>query len=375
MNFKEKLNPSTTAKVIQSRVPRVAITSEALTKMYIYVDQCSDEIGWLGTVQELDSGVHFIIDDVHLFKQEVHATTTEITPEGLSEFAETLLALPNGVEVWNSIKMWGHSHVNMGVTPSSQDDKQMNEFADIGHDYFIRLICNKKGDMKLDFYNYKLGVAFHDIPWEIYESDEDVQLQEEINRLQRQLEERRKALVETHKEAIKEEMKDKVSKLRTTYTKPNTYNSHGSTYTNQYGRYINGVWTRWEPGEYDAYIASGVDKKKLNQSGTNTTTNNSNGSTSTDTKKKLESNDENSDEERNVISIGRYLDIDFFQSDDEVVEELGSSTLMALSLCRDLQELLEELEEMGYINMFTDNDLESIFRVAFKYREYVIRDN
>src|SRR5690606_11009605 len=108
-------------------------------KMFIYVDECNDEIGWLGTAKIMEGNEHNIvfIDDVFLFDQEVHATTTEITPEGLTEFANELIEMGDkGIEIWNNIKVWGHSHVNLGVSPSGQDDKQMKTFRDGGHDWF-----------------------------------------------------------------------------------------------------------------------------------------------------------------------------------------------------------------------------------------------
>lgn len=354
-NFIERLDPDTKVQVIANKVPRIGIMSDALAKMFIYVDECSDEVGWMGTVKQLNEK-YYIIEDVFLFDQEVHGATTEITPEGLSEFAEELLQREDGLEIWNSLKMWGHSHVNMGVTPSGQDDKQMKDFAEIGHDWFIRLICNKKGDMKIDFFHYKLGITYLDVPWEEIASEEEHSIQEEIFRLQALLEETKQKRVELHKEPIKEEMKVKVRKKTYAYYYGSSYTGSNKTYANSYGRYVNGQWKRWEelpPTEEEKKIYHreiplqhlGGTAKTISIIG--------------DTKKK-----ENVENEKE--KIGRYLEEDMFENDDDVMDFFTTKELAELALCETLHDLEEELELYGYYQFFTENDLERIFRVAYK---------
>lgn len=204
-------------EVLEICVPKVIISSTALRKMSVYVNECSDEIGWLGTVTK-DKGYYYI-SDVLLFDQEVHATTTEITPEGLSAFGEGLFNQENGIEIWNSIKVWGHSHVNMGVSASGQDDKQMETFADNGHDYFIRIIANKKGDMKLDLYDYVTGVIYTNLDWFVNPTAEELEFtkqiqkyQDEISKLEDKLKEMEKEVIEELEKSISIEMKEKVVK-------------------------------------------------------------------------------------------------------------------------------------------------------------------
>ena len=354
MNFIERLNADTKVQVIANKIPRIGIMSDALAKMFVYVDECSDEIGWLGTVKQINEK-YYIIEDVFLFDQDVHGTTTEITPEGLAEFAEELLQCENGMEIWNNLKMWGHSHVNMGVTPSSQDNKQMRDFGEIGHDWFIRLICNKKGDMKLDFFHYKLGIAYLDVPWEEVASEEEHSIQEEIFRLQALLEEAKQKRVELHKEPIKEEMKVKVRKMRTVYNYRNYWTNQNGAYANAYGRYVNGAWKRWDevpPTEEEKKIHYDVIPLTYLK-GVKTTT--VGGAT---TKKK--------EEENETKETGRHLDVDMFDDDDDVRDFFTSAELVELSKCKNLQDLEEELELYGYVKYFSENDLERIFRVAYK---------
>ena len=104
VNFKVgNIKPSVV--VIDELVPEVVISKTALTKMQLYVDNCKTEVGWLGTAFKNEESNNIIIEDVFLFEQEVHATTTEITPEGLGKFGEHLMTLDNGIDIWKVVKI------------------------------------------------------------------------------------------------------------------------------------------------------------------------------------------------------------------------------------------------------------------------------
>ena len=144
-----------TIKLMRDASYNVYILPDARTKMEMYCELCEKEIGWLGFVKKFP-GTGYLITDVVLLKQEVHATTTEIDPAALLDF---WAATPT--EQQADIKLWGHSHVNMSPSPSGQDDSQMDYFKD-GNDWFIRLITNKKGDMNITIYDYANGIEIHD---------------------------------------------------------------------------------------------------------------------------------------------------------------------------------------------------------------------
>lgn len=317
MPFKERRTPTTKVEVVKELVPTIFIDSEAITKMGLYVEECEDEIGWLGTVSQ--HGRNFLIEDVFLFEQDVHATTTEITPEGLTEFAEELLAKEDGMEVWNKLKMWGHSHVNMGLTPSGQDDSQMETFKEGGHDWFIRLIANKKGELKIDIYDYKAGVAYLDMPWCVNPSAEERKIEEHIEELYALLDELQGKRVENYKEDIKVEMKakvrKKVSKLGTVYS---TYSKTNNTQV-RHNAYVNNstyqqAWAGyggWDDEVYDEFDIT---------------------------------------------------------SDDDVLDFFVEDDLLILSTATDLHQLEELISHIngGYNQGFTMNEMEIILRVALK---------
>jgi len=141
------------------------MTPLAFQKMWHFVDICSQEVGWLGSVER--EGRNFIITDVFMFEQEVTGTTTSLDEAGQTKLMENFLAQENGTELYNSIRFWGHSHVNMGTTPSGQDETTMKEFEENGCAWFIRGIFNKRGRAQFDIFLYDEGVRVNDVRWAI----------------------------------------------------------------------------------------------------------------------------------------------------------------------------------------------------------------
>ena len=168
--------------------PTLFISNDAYLKMQEYIAQSKKEIGWLGTCSRQDDD--YIINNVYLFDQEVHETTCEITEEGLNKFALELMEKPNGMDIWNNICLWGHSHVNMGVLPSSQDNKQLDFFLkNMKEGFFIRYIGNKKGEIGLQIVDIDKNIILDEKEISIKRimTEEDVKqimaLEEEIKEL------------------------------------------------------------------------------------------------------------------------------------------------------------------------------------------------
>ena len=146
--------------------PFIYATIKAMHKMRYYIDHTDMEIGWLGYVTKLDKDT-YLIEDVFLLKQKVHSATTEIDPDALASLATNLIKQGNeGIALYNKIRMWGHSHVNMGTSPSGQDDNQMDEFAT--SDFYIRLIGNKSGDWNVCLYDYENNVVWSGLQLQLY---------------------------------------------------------------------------------------------------------------------------------------------------------------------------------------------------------------
>lgn len=180
---------------------RLYFLKQAFDKMRLYVDLCEDEIGWLGYVEKLKDEQGYVVTDVFLLDQEVHGTTTELSPDAIVKYYNELD--DEGRENFlNKCKIWGHSHVNMSPSPSGQDDSQGLELSKDADDFYIRLITNKKGEYNITFYDKTIKAKVM--------TDEVILYNPEGIELRKQ---------------IQEEIKAKVKKK--TYTSiPTTYSSH-----------------------------------------------------------------------------------------------------------------------------------------------------
>lgn len=138
------------------RTPDVMYTTEAWQTIRYIVAQCSAEVGWLGLVEYYAESNVYLITDIFVPPQEVTGVTTEIESDAMAELANKLL--DQDIDT-SKLYYWGHSHVNMGVSPSTQDERQLDEYLE--HcPVFIRGIYNKKGDSKVDVFDTNEGVVF-----------------------------------------------------------------------------------------------------------------------------------------------------------------------------------------------------------------------
>ena len=155
-----------TAQLMLRRLtqPKIFISSEAYADMLAIAENSgSDEIGWLGTVTELDHG-GYLIDGVYLPAQAVHGATCELTEDGIGELF-TELATTN-FEACERMLFWGHVHPGNSTSPSGQDESQMDQFSH--NDWFIRGIFGRQGRAEFTFFDYRNGVRWNDVPWAIY---------------------------------------------------------------------------------------------------------------------------------------------------------------------------------------------------------------
>lgn len=203
-------------EVYEPVIPNVYITQEIIQKMEIIIDESSKEVGWLMEVK--NEGNNYLIHEIHVPKQDVHGTTCEINSDGLTELATAMLEEEDGVDRWNSILAWGHSHVNMSAFASGQDDDQMKLFTDNGCPYYIRLIANKKGEMLVDFFDYKLGVVYTNIGWEVLEHPDVEQRLAAIDKLWAEIEYLNGEYVKEYKAHLKPILKENVKSMTTTYS-------------------------------------------------------------------------------------------------------------------------------------------------------------
>ena len=134
-------------------MPTVYYTEEVWATIRYLVDKCPDEIGWLGLVDY--DGADYLVTEIFVPKQKVSGAETDITAETMSNLALEIDELGKDI---SKLYYWGHSHVNMGVSPSGQDESQVESYLfdkDFNPivDTFIRGIYNKQGRSKVDVYD------------------------------------------------------------------------------------------------------------------------------------------------------------------------------------------------------------------------------
>ena len=250
--------------------PMVCFTEQVLAKFKGYIDNCSLEIGWLALVK-IDAQGRYIVYDTLLPHQNVSAVTTDLMESGLQEVGEEILS--TRPDEFNNVRCWCHSHVNMQVCPSGTDDSTFEQFYE-NCEYFIRVICNKKGDMRVDFVDLEKEIRYDNINWYILLSKETETLNNSIEKYQKEIDEivtkNKKTIEELNKKIdeyrdnlfkelevnIKEEVKEKVKEEKNTYKKYET-TQYGNCYAYDMDDYYSDYYTN-----YPSYYNKKEEEKK-----------------------------------------------------------------------------------------------------------------
>jgi hypothetical protein len=137
--------------------PVVAFTAQSWLKMVTLVDQVDTEIGWHGIVECDKEQNYYTIRDILVYPQTVSGAT--VTTDAQT-YGEWLMHFED--EIFNNIRLQGHSHVRMGVTPSGVDDffydsilKNLDQ-----DDYYIFLIINKYNTFNIWIYDYSRNTIY-----------------------------------------------------------------------------------------------------------------------------------------------------------------------------------------------------------------------
>lgn len=121
----------------------VVITTEAKEKMFALVSSVPTEIAWHGLASKLEKGKYEIYD-ILVYPQIVTPVTVNTDQE---KYETWLLSLDDAT--FNALRMHGHSHVNMGVSPSGVDLKHQEDTVNnlSSNDFYLFLIMNKRGEI------------------------------------------------------------------------------------------------------------------------------------------------------------------------------------------------------------------------------------
>lgn len=140
--------------------PVIYITTEAYLKMRQLVDQTKTEIGWYGVVSEVPGLERtYVIEDIIVYPQTVTGATCVQDEDRMFEFEMSLTD-----EQVNHKRFHGHSHVNMGVTPSGVDEQFYQDILSQVSDYFIITITNKNSAYTTRFYDVANNIMYSEVP-------------------------------------------------------------------------------------------------------------------------------------------------------------------------------------------------------------------
>jgi len=146
-------------KLIESKriEPQVFYTPVAWQQIQLIVATCKKEVAWIGLGDETQRDI-WLIDEIILLPQEVSAMECEFEDDAVADWAEEMLKAGKDTTRW---VLWGHSHVDMTVTPSATDVEQARLYLNCPK--FICAIHNKHGNINTDVYNSDEGVWFDDV--------------------------------------------------------------------------------------------------------------------------------------------------------------------------------------------------------------------
>lgn len=138
-------------------------TAKAYSKMMALVAHFEGEVGWYGLCSRINK-TNFLVDDILNFKQTVDGTNVNTDPEDQIKFWDEL-----DDESSMKLKLYGHSHVLMGVTPSAVDmDNRLGVLrntpkATADYDEFrIFLIWNKHSKRNIQIFDLTNNIQYDD---------------------------------------------------------------------------------------------------------------------------------------------------------------------------------------------------------------------
>lgn len=220
-------------------VPKIYINAETYRIMTQLVKNCSDEIGWLALCEKKDND--YLIYGIEICEQECGAAHTDLMESGLQEIASRFIK-EGRIDEMNNVRVWCHSHVNMGVTPSTQDETTFKEYYKECDDYFIRIIMNKREECNIALVDNSSGLLFEDLKYELVYEGEEKDIVDEIELYKKAIAELVTELGEKtvkFDDVAKTTAKDLIGK----YVKAKTYNWNNNKYkgTTYYNNYYNSV--------------------------------------------------------------------------------------------------------------------------------------
>ena len=139
---------------LEKQKATVYFTASAWTKMVMLIKEFDKEVAWHGVAyrSEDESKNEYYITDILVYPQEVTGATVNTDQERYQTWL-----YQHDDEVFNNIRMQGHSHVNMGVSPSGVDTTHQEQILEQLEDdmFYIFMIWNKSFNHYFKVYDMK----------------------------------------------------------------------------------------------------------------------------------------------------------------------------------------------------------------------------
>lgn len=137
----------------------VRFTEHALAKLTSLIIFADKEVAWHGFGEKVDKGI-YIIDDIIIYPQAVGPSTVRVDELEYSKWNVNMCC--NQTEKFDRMCLHGHSHVNMGTSPSATDlDLQHDVIDMIPKDgFYIFMIMNKSFDINFKIVDNADGLVY-----------------------------------------------------------------------------------------------------------------------------------------------------------------------------------------------------------------------
>lgn len=164
------------SSLTRDRKAHLVFDQIAWMKMWFLVHEWEKEVGWHGIVERTDREDvdEYVVHDIVIPPQKSNGAYVETDEE---KYPAWLMTLTD--EQANGLHLHGHSHVNMGVTPSGQDTNNWTEILDAcGQDsFYVFMILNKKAEKTIRIYDFKKNVSFETADIEVSVNNDLLHLQ------------------------------------------------------------------------------------------------------------------------------------------------------------------------------------------------------
>ena len=157
------------------RKAKLYFTEVAYLKMLTLVREFDKEVAWHGIAHRKDDEADaYVISDILVYPQEVTGSTVNTDQE---EYQMWLMNQED--DVFNNIRMQGHSHVNMGTSPSTVDTSLYERILEQLDDdmFYIFLIWNKRNEKTIKIYDLAENVLFETADVTVSVLDGDIRLE------------------------------------------------------------------------------------------------------------------------------------------------------------------------------------------------------